>query len=134
MLGALDVSASALAAQRQRADLIAQNVANAHTTRDAFGRVSPYRRRDVVFRLGVPGKDPAKGVHVSQVVTDRSPFRLEHNPGHPDANADGFVTMPNVNPVVEMVNMIDASRAYELNVSAMEVTKGLLGAALRILA
>lgn len=134
MLDALDISASALAAQRQRVEVIANNVANAHTTRDAFGRPNPYRRQDVVFRVGVPGKPGAAGVHVDRVVSDPSPFRLEHNPGHPDANAEGFVKMPNVSPVVEMVNMIDASRAYELNVTAMDATKGLFSAALRILA
>ena len=134
MLDALDISASALAAQRQRVEVIANNVANAHTTRDAFGRPNPYRRQDVVFRVGAPGKPGAAGVHVDRVVSDPSPFRLEHNPGHPDANAEGFVRMPNVSPVVEMVNMIDASRAYELNVTAMDATKGLFSAALRILA
>lgn len=134
MLEALDISASALAAQRKRTEVIAQNVANAHTTRDAFGRVNPYRRKDVVFQVGVPGRDAVRGVHVSSVVADRAPFRLEHNPGHPDADADGWVKMPNVSPVVEMVNMIEASRAYELNVTAMDVTKGLFSAALRILA
>ena len=134
MLDALDISASALAAQRQRVEVIANNVANAHTTRDAFGRPNPYRRQDVVFRVGVPGKAATTGVHVEKVVTDPSPFRLEHDPGHPAANAEGFVRMPNVSPVVEMVNMIDASRAYELNVTAMDATKGLFSAALRILA
>jgi len=134
MLDALDISASALAAQRKRTEVIANNIANAHTTRDAAGRLNPYRRQDVVFRVGVPGKAVATGVHVEKVVTDPSPFRLEHDPGNPDANAEGFVQMPNVNPVVEMVNMIDATRAYELNVTAMDATKGLFSAALRILA
>jgi len=134
MLNALDVSASALAAQRMRTEVIANNLANAHTTRDAMGRVSPYRRQDVVFRVGAKGQPGAPGVHVEKIVTDSSPFRLEHDPGHPDANAEGFVQMPNVNPVVEMVNLMDATRAYELNVTAMDVTKGLFSAALRILA
>ncbi|MCE9581659.1 MAG: flagellar basal body rod protein FlgC [Planctomycetes bacterium] len=134
MLDSLDVSASALAAQRMRTEVIANNLANAHTTRDAMGRISPYRRQDVVFRVGRPGTSASTGVHVEKVVTDRSPFRMEHDPGNPDANAEGFVQMPNVNPVVEMVNMMDATRAYELNVTAMDATKGLFTAALRILA
>lgn len=134
MLNALDVSASALAAQRMRTEVIANNLANAHTTRDALGRVNPYRRQDVVFRVGVKGQPGSPGVHVERVVTDTAPFRLEHDPGHPDANAEGFVQMPNVNPVVEMVNLMDATRAYELNVTAMDATKGLFSAALRILA
>jgi flagellar basal-body rod protein FlgC len=134
MLNALDVSASALAAQRMRTEVIANNLANAHTTRDALGRISPYRRQDVVFRVGVKGQPGTAGVHVEKIVSDTSPFRLEHDTGNPDANAEGFVQMPNVNPVVEMVNMMDASRAYELNVTAMDATKGLFSAALRILA
>lgn len=134
MLDALDVSASALAAQRMRTQVIANNLANSHTTRDALGRLNPYRRQDVVFRVGSPGKPGTPGVHVEKVVTDLAPFRLEHDPGNPDADAAGFVQMPNVNPVVEMVNMMDATRAYELNVTAMDATKGLFSAALRILA
>jgi flagellar basal-body rod protein FlgC len=134
MLNALDVSASALAAQRMRTEVIANNLANAHTTRDALGRISPYRRQDVVFRVGVKGQPGTAGVHVEKIVSDSAPFRLEHDPGHPDANAEGFVQMPNVNPVVEMVNLMDATRAYELNVTAMDATKGLFSAALRILA
>ncbi len=134
MLDALDVSASALTAQRMRTEVIANNLANAHTTRDAMGRISPYRRQDVVFRVGAKGHPGSAGVHVEQVVTDHSPFRLNHDPGHPDANAEGFVQMPNVNPLVEMVNLMDATRAYELNVTAMDATKGLFSAALRILA
>lgn len=134
MLGALDISASALAAQRKRVEVIANNIANAHTTRDALGRPNPYRRQDVVFRVGVPGQSAAAGVHVERTVTDASAPRLEYNPGHPDADAEGFVKMPNISPIVEMVNLMDASRAYELNVTAMDATKGLFSAALRILA
>lgn len=134
MLNALDVSASALAAQRMRTEVIANNLANAHTTRDAMGRISPYRRQDVVFRVGTKGHPESAGVHVEKIVTDTAPFRMEHDPGNPDANAEGFVQMPNVNPVVEMVNLMDATRAYELNVTAMDATKGLFSAALRILA
>jgi len=134
MLDALDISASALSAQRRRVEVIANNLANAGTTRDALGRVNPYRRQDVVFRVGMPGGNPARGVHVERTVQDTSPPRLEHNPGHPDADSEGFVRMPNVSPVIEMVNMMEASRAYELNVTAMDATKGLFSAALRILA
>lgn len=119
------VSASALAAQRQRMNTIASNMANAQSTRTEEG--GPYRRRDVVFaaRLQEASRPGLQGVQVSGIVRDESPFKMIHDPGHPDADQDGFVAMPNVNIIEEMVNMMMASRAYEASVSAFNISKAM---------
>lgn len=150
MLDILDISGSALYAGRIRMDTIANNLANAQTTRDVHGNRVPFRRKMVIFRpWGVSkGLFRQKGVSVPMIVEDKSPFRLEYNPHHPDAvkpgenidlNGDGkpdvgFVQMPNINPLLEMVDMINATRAYEANVSVIDATKSMFNAALRILA
>jgi flagellar basal-body rod protein FlgC len=134
--GALDISASALTAQRLRMDTISQNIANANTTRTEDG--TPYRRRLVVFEetsQGIPFSEYlsassrerflAKGVKVSRIAEDTSPFRRVYDPGHPDADEEGYVEMPNVDTVTEMVNMISATRAYEANVTVINTTKSL---------
>jgi flagellar basal-body rod protein FlgC len=117
------VSASALAAQRQRMNTIASNMANAQSTRTPEG--GPYQRQDVVFTTDTldPGQPGLEGVKVSGVVRDESPFKMVYDPGHPDADKDGFVAMPNVNIMEEMVNMMMASRAYEASVSAFNMSK-----------
>ena len=124
---AIDISASALRAERFRMELIAQNIANVNTTRTAEG--GPYKRKEAVFsslysdQMGFARSfDPTRkqGVGVANVVVDQSPPKLLYNPDHPDAGADGFVRMPNINPVSEMVNMIAASRAYEANIAAIQ--------------
>jgi flagellar basal-body rod protein FlgC len=134
------ISASGLRAQRLRLDVIAANLANAQSTRTPQG--GPYRRRDVVLEavpkgeafddLLAPGAAPASAVEVSRIVDDTKPPRLVFEPGHPDADAQGFVAMPNVNVVSEMVDMMAASRAYEANVAALNATKRVLEAALEI--
>lgn len=139
MFSTLDISTSGLYAQRVRMDVIANNLANVNTTRDAEGRPNPYRRQDVVFRVGAPQFGlRAEGVHVPLVTDDSRPFRKEFDPQHPDAIQEGpdagYVRLPNVEPMVEMVNMIDATRAYEANATVVSVTKGLFSSALRILA
>lgn len=141
MASAFDISASALYAQRVRMDSIAENLANAHTTRDKDGRLAPYQRRFVIFQTGDPATGSlTEGVHVSQILKDPSAFRREFDPSHPDAVKDpasddfGYVLYPNVNPLVEFVNMIDATRAYEMNVTALDATKAMNAASLRILA
>ena len=133
MLGTLDISASALSAERVRLNTIAQNLANANTTRDAWGRPEPYRRQQVVF---APSRDMdgRPGVRVAQIRPDMRPFRRQWDPQHPDSGPDGHVRYPNINPIEEMVDMIMASRAYEANVTAMETTKHMAAATLRILA
>jgi flagellar basal-body rod protein FlgC len=119
------VSASALAAQRQRMNVIASNMANAHSTSSAEG--GPYRRQDVVFTTDPLGSDQdgLTGVKVSGIVKDDSPFKMMYDPSHPDADKDGFVAMPNVNIIEEMVNMMMASRAYEASVSAFNMSKAM---------
>jgi flagellar basal-body rod protein FlgC len=128
----LDISASALRAQRIRQTVVANNLANANTTRGKGGE--PYRRQEVIFQAGVPDKGMARGVHVSAVVPDQSDFIRVYKPGHPDADADGMVKMPNVNPIIEMVDMMTAMRSYEANVTAMDATKSMFTQAYRILA
>jgi len=123
--GVFTVSASALAAQRQRMNVIASNMANAHSTSSAEG--GPYRRQDVVFTTDpmASGQDGLTGVKVSSIVKDDSPFKMQYDPSHPDADKDGFVAMPNVNIIEEMVNMMMASRAYEASVSAFNMSKAM---------
>ena len=133
------VSASGLRAQRLRLDVIAANLANAQSTRTAEG--GPYRRRDVVLEAVAHGESfddllapggTSSAVEVARIVDDTKPPRLVFEPGHPDADAQGFVAMPNVNVVSEMVDMMAASRAYEANVAALNATKRVLEAALEI--
>jgi len=134
MFDALDMAASGLLAQRTRLDTIAANIANATTTHDAAGKVNPYRRRFVVFGAGQPGQAAKPGVHVANVQVDPSPFQRRFEPGHPDADAQGYVSYPNIDLSVEYVNALEASRAYEANVSMMEVSKAMINASLRLIA
>ena len=134
MFEALDMGASGLLAQRTRLDTIAANIANANTTHDASGRVNPYRRRFTVFATGQPNSPRSPGVRVADVRTDWSPLPRRFEPGHPDADAQGYVAYPNVDLSVEYVNALEASRAYEANVSMMEVTKAMINASLRLIA
>jgi flagellar basal-body rod protein FlgC len=140
-LSSLDISASALTAQRLRMDVISENIANSNTTRTASGE--PYRRRMVMFsqRGSTPFSsyfEDAKsalaggGVYVSQIVEDDSPFKLDYNPEHPDADEDGYVRLPNVDEVTEMIDMMSATRSYEANVTALNATKGMAMKALEI--
>jgi flagellar basal-body rod protein FlgC len=134
MFESLDISASALLAQRTRMDTIAGNIANMNTTRNARGEAIPYRRRFAVFATGRPEAPNKAGVSVSRIQIDQSPFRKEYQPNHPDANKDGYVSYPNIDLAVEYVNALEASRAYEANVTAMEVSKAMMNASLRLLA
>lgn len=132
MFDALDIPASALLAQRARMDTIANNMANS----DTVGTKSeePYRRRFVVFSPGTATDPNAAGVHVKSIEQDQSAFRKVHDPGHKYADEDGYVRYPNVEPTIEMVNMISASRAYEANVTMMETLKAMINSTLRLLA
>ena len=134
MFDSLDTSASALTAQRVRMDTIAGNVANMNATHNEKGEISPYRRRFVVFGTGAPGNSNHAGVHVQKVELDYSPFRRVYEPGNRDAGPDGYVSYPNVDLAIEQVNMIEASRAYEANVTMMETTKAMINATLRLIA
>lgn len=136
MFGSLDISTSALVAQRIRLDTIAGNIANAQATSRADGRPGPFKRRVALFASG-DGKD-GPGVHVREIREDPSPGKLIHQPWHPDAMKSGplagYVEYPNVDPATEMINAMLASRAYEANIAAMEVTKSMISASLRLLA
>jgi flagellar basal-body rod protein FlgC len=135
-LDSMQISASGLTAQRLRLDVISSNLANINTTRTAEG--GPYRReqavfspignqysfRDVVLGLVAPAS-PTLGVRVSEIQQDNSEGRLVYDPEHPDADANGYVHYPNVNPVTEMTDLISAQRGYEANITAMNATKAM---------
>ena len=135
MFDALNVSATGLTAERLRMDVTAENLANAQTTRGADGQ--PYRRKEVVLQERAGGfgaaLDKAMGVEVGGVVEDQSPLKRVYDPGHPDADAQGYVSMPNVDTVSEMVDLIAASRAYEANVTAMQAAKQMFAKTLELL-
>ena len=126
MMNAANISASGLSAERLRTEVVANNIANANSTRTPGG--GPFRRQDVVFatvlndhlRVAGAGRLNLGGVQAVDVVDDPSEFHRVHNPGHPEADADGYVAMPNVHLPVEMVNLITASRAYEANVKVLQ--------------
>jgi flagellar basal-body rod protein FlgC len=137
MFDTLDISASGLQAQRTRMDTIAANIANINTTHAVDGKTGPYRRRFAVFHsgLGARGEGAGKaGVHVSAIKQDPAPFQERFQPGHPDADARGVVLYPNIDLSTEYVNALECSRAYEANITTMEVTKGMMNASLRLLA
>jgi len=129
---ALDISASGLAAERTRVDVATSNLANAESTRGADG--TPYKRLDPVLEAQPfnAALEQGTGVKVSGVVQDNTPGRQVYSPGHPDADAQGFITLPNVDPVHEMVNLMSASRAYDANASAVDTLKGMAQRALDI--
>lgn len=133
MLSSLEISATGLEARRLWMNTIAENIANAETTRDSFGQTNPYVRREPLFKSQKVGQ--AVGVQVLDIREDPTPAREVYRPGHPDADPEtGVVRFPNVNVVQEMVDMLVATRSYEANVTAMEATKSMGGAAIRILA
>jgi len=136
----MDISGSALSAERRRMALIANNIANVNTTRGEGGE--PYRRKFAIFKTlldnemgGAGSSDTLNeiGVKIDKIMTDKSPFLSVYDPNHPDADEKGFVKYPNVNIVEEMVDLVAASRAYEANVAVITNTKGLMMKALEIL-
>jgi len=137
---AVDVSASALSAERMRMNTTSSNLANAQTTRTPEG--GPYRRKDVIF-AAEPTREfasmlqgemntPLHHVHVQDVISDPNPPKLISDPNHPDADENGYVAYPNINTMEEMVNMMTASRSYEANVTAINVSKSMMQKALEI--
>ena len=124
MLNIFNVAGSAVSAQSQRLNVIASNLANADTVAGPDGRA--YRARQVTFQTQLMGAAGAAGVTVSAVTEDQMPGRRVHDPKHPSADGDGYVTYSNVDMVDEMVNMISASRSYQNNVEVMNTTKTLL--------
>jgi flagellar basal-body rod protein FlgC len=142
LFGMLELSGSALGAERWRAEVVAANMANAETTRTAQG--GAYRRQLLVFRTqpmprfplllaGLHRAVPDGGVRVERVVADGSPLPRRYEPGHPDADAGGYVTYPNVNPVMEMADLLSAVRAYQLNAAAVQAAKSMIQQSLQIL-
>ncbi|MFN7018700.1 MAG: flagellar basal body rod protein FlgC [Fimbriimonadales bacterium] len=123
LISTLRVSSSGLSAERLRMDLIADNLANANTTRTPEGQ--PYRRKVAVFQPIAPTPTMPGGVRVVQIVADNTPPRMVYEPGHPDADANGYVAYPNVDIVHEMVDLITASRAYEANIQAFNAAKNM---------
>jgi len=145
LFDALDVSGSGLSAERLRMDVTAENLANAQTTRGADGQ--PYRRKEVILQeqagsfgaslsaaMGSNNGSQGGGVQVAGVVQDTAtPLKRVYDPGHPDADAQGYVSMPNVDTVTEMVDLISAQRAYEANVTAMQSAKQMFSRTLDLL-
>jgi flagellar basal-body rod protein FlgC len=142
--GGMEISASGLTAERLRMDVTAENLANAQTTHGANGQ--PYRRKEVVLQeapgsfgatlsraMGGGAGSNGGGVQVAGVVEDSTPLKRVYDPGHPDADAQGYVQMPNVDTVSEMVDLISASRAYEANVTAMNAAKQMFAHTLELL-
>ncbi len=142
----LDTTASALTAQRLRMDVISSNMANVDTTRAKLvnGQWQPYRRKLVVMEPNEgtfstylqtamnSRSSVGNGVKVTKIIEDQTPFKLVYDPTHPDANRDGYVQLPNVDPLKEMVDLISATRSYEANVTVFNATKGMLMKALEI--
>ena len=147
LFGVMNVSGSALEAERVRAEVVAANMANAETTRTESG--GPYQRQHVVFQSSsvgqqqnfaqamlstgaLPQSAAPEGVRVAAVVSDNAKPLERYDPGHPDADAKGYVSYPNINPLTEMVDLMGATRAYGLNSSAVQAEKGMITAALDI--
>lgn len=128
----MTVSATGMTAQRLRLDVIASNIANSETTRTPEG--TPYRRRISVFSeyLLKNGETQSSGVKVSRIAEDMSPFKVVYDPSHPDADENGYVQLPNVNVLREMIDLINAQRSYDANVSAFNTVKAMINSALQI--
>ena len=139
MVRPIDISSSALVAQRIRLNTIASNIANVSTTRNADGDPAPYVRKRVVFETGMPSQDSGQGVHVSAIQDDvpglpgAEPFRIEYEPGHPDADPLGYVRYPNVDLTKEYVNALETARAYEANVQLIDVARSMASNLSRLL-
>jgi len=117
LFSAMEISASGMSAERTRLNVIASNIANARVTRTFQG--GPYRRKEVVFAT-ILNEKMEGGVEVVGIFPDPSPFKMIYDPSHPDANAQGFVAMPNVDVTLEMIDMISSTRAYEANLTAFK--------------
>ncbi|WP_400247215.1 flagellar basal body rod protein FlgC [Niallia sp. JL1B1071] len=146
IFNSINTTASALTAQRLRMDVISSNMANVDTTRGRLvnGEWEPYKRKQVVFQeqegsfashlnaARGTGKDTGAGVKVSKIVEDETPFELVYNPENPDADENGYVSMPNVDPLREIVDLMSASRSYEANVTVLNASKSMLMKTLEI--
>ena len=132
LFSSMQVSASGMAAQRTRAELLVENMANAETTRTPEG--GPYRRKDVVFSSEIQSSpfsaafqsELSNGVGIADVVTDTRDPDMRYLPGHPDADKNGYVAFPHINPAEDMVDLLGASRSYQANVAAMSAVKDMI--------
>jgi len=144
LFGVMGISASGLSAERTRAEVVTGNMANAESTRTAEG--GPYQRKEVVlqsegpssFRMqlasaGGQTNGPAGGVSVRSIVSDTAAPVMRHEPSHPDADANGFVAYPNINPVLEMTDLMGAARAYQMNASAVQAAKQMIQQSIELL-
>ena len=146
LFGVMGISASGLSAERTRAEVVAGNMANAESTKTAEG--GPYQRKEVVFQSQMPSGFPmqlagagnrmdaasaAGGVAVKAIVNDSAQPVMRYDPSHPDANADGMVAYPNINPVLEMTDLMSASRAYQMNASAVQAAKQMIQQSIELL-
>jgi flagellar basal-body rod protein FlgC len=145
IFNAINSSASALTAERLRMDVVSSNIANAQTTRATMnedGEFEPYRRKMVAVEPGgnsfksflqeASGQTTGSGVRVTRIEEDETPFKSVYNPNHPDANEAGYVQLPNVDPLKEMVDLMSATRSYEANITSLNASKGMLMKALEI--
>jgi flagellar basal-body rod protein FlgC len=139
LFGSMQVSASGMAAQRARAELLVENMANSETTRTPEG--GPYRRKDVVFATELQSSpfsavfqnEVGTGVTVADVVTDTREPQRRYLPGHPDADANGYVAFPNLNPAEDMVDLLNSTRSYEANVAAISSIKDMISRSIDIM-
>jgi flagellar basal-body rod protein FlgC len=148
LFGVMGISASGLTAERVRAEVVAGNMANAESTHTAQG--GPYQRKEVVFQSAAPSSfrmqlagaagssflgaaNSGSGVTVSSIVSDTSAPIMRYEPSHPDADADGFVAYPNINPVLEMTDLMGAARAYQMNASAVQAAKQMIQQSIELL-
>ncbi|MDA8745549.1 flagellar basal body rod protein FlgC [Rubripirellula amarantea] len=136
MFSSFDISTSGLVAQRMRLNAISSNLANMSTTRNEFGDAAPYQPRHVTFQTDTAVHSPGggAGVKVGSVEMSNKPPLMKYQPGHPDADAQGYVRYPNVDMTTEMVDAMQATRAYEANIGVIEITKDLGRQSLRIIA
>ena len=139
LFSSLQVSSSGMSAQRTRAEVLVENMANSETTRTPEG--GPYKRKDVVFSSDVQASpfsavfqnELGNGVTVSDITTDNRPPEMRYLPGHPDANADGYVAFPKMNPAEDMVDLLNSTRSYEANVAAISSVKDMISKSIDIL-
>lgn len=134
MYGSLDISTSGLIAQRTRLAVSALNIANQNTILNADGKYEPFQRRIAYLGTGDPATGSEEGVHVATIALDEAPPMMKYEPGSPFANEDGYVGYPNISPVVEQMNAMEAMRSYEANIAAVEATKSMMSVALQMLA
>lgn len=134
MYGSLDISTSGLIAQRTRLAISALNIANQNTILNDRGEYEPFHRRIALLGVGDPASGSEDGVHVAAINLDEAPPMMKYEPGSPFADKNGYVGYPNISPVVEQLNAMEALRSYEANIAAIEATKSMMSVALELLA